>query len=84
MGRAELVKPGGQKKPWYRGCSLTARSAPAAGNSVLRFHPDWPASVNQVAPRLFAYGAAYFLGKCGQRLTGGTPTAFKRTVVRVE
>jgi hypothetical protein len=40
------------------GRSLTALLAPAAGNSVLRFRLDRPAGVTQVAPHLFAYGAA--------------------------
>src|SRR6516164_8245023 len=44
--------------------------APAAGNSILRFRFNWPASVTEVAPHFIAYGAAYFLRKCGQRLTG--------------
>ena len=66
------------------GRSLIALLAPAAGNSVLRFRLDWPAGVSQVASHFFAYGAAYFLGECGQRLTGGTATAFKGTIVGVE
>ena len=80
--RARRAETG--RSPSCGGRSLTALLAPAARNSVLRFRLDWPASVSQVAPHLFAYGAAYFLGNCGQRLTGGTATAFKGTIIGVE
>ena len=61
-------------------CTLS----PAARNSVLRFRLDRPASVAQVAAHLFAYGAAYVLGKCGQCLPGGSAAAFKGTIIGVE
>src|SRR5579862_6846884 len=42
----------------------------STGNSVLGFRLDRSSGVAQIAPRLFAYGAADFLGKSDQRLTG--------------
>src|SRR5262249_42026828 len=64
--------------------SLAALLALAAGNSVLRFRFDRPAGVSQFAPNLFTYGAAYVFWKCGQRLTGGSATAFKGAIIGVE
>ena len=72
------------RPPSCGGRSLIALLAPAAGNSVLRFRLDRPASVTQVAPHLFAYGAAYFLRKRSQSLAGGSAAAFKGTVIDIE
>jgi hypothetical protein len=43
-----------------------------------------PVAVLFASYRIVAYGAAYFLGKCGQRLTSGSATAFKGTIIGVE
>ena len=58
--------------------------APATSDPVLRFRLDWPASVSEVAPHLFAYGTAYLLGQRGQRLTSGSSAVFKGTVTDIE
>jgi hypothetical protein len=56
----------------------------ATGNPILGFRFDRPSGVSQAAPNLFSYGAAYVLWKCGQRLTGGSATALKGTIIGVE
>jgi hypothetical protein len=85
---SRIISTTDEPEPPFRkqanGCSLVALLAPAAGNSVLRFRLDWPASVSQVAPHFFAYSATYFHGERGQRLTGRTATAFKGTTIGVE
>ena len=86
-GRPSYAKPvtsSPQASHSYTGRKVITPLAPSAGNSVLRFGLDWSASVGQVAPRLLAYGATYFLRKCGQCLTGGSAATFKGTVIGVE
>ena len=74
-------------EPSVRGCARRSPSrslALSTANSVLGLRLDRPAGVTQVAPRFFAYRAAYVFGKSGQRLTGRAAAAFKGALVRVK
>jgi hypothetical protein len=53
---------------------------PAAGDPDLHLRLNRTTRIAEVAPQLLAHGTTYILGWRGQRLAGGSATAFKGAI----